>query len=259
MRTVWPAALLIGLFPMLVLAPQRAHAQCLLPSSEVQDFGTNMKGCAKTVTFAARACEPGWHVCSAAEWNSRFAGRTPKYNYWTNDALRFSSNLPVALIATPNACWVGLAAGNDCGATPMRVCAPPIGDREGVYATSSTYYLFQPVLADASFAVVTAIDRVTFAPHTYAGPTTPNSFNGTQLGSAGALTLTFQTGDTGTDGSASFTKLLEGTSNVDRFTQTTDPLGNTCSWHNCGFNTAEPNFFYGGCEGDTTAGVLCCL
>ena len=37
-----------------------------------------------------------------------------------------------------------------------------------------------------------------------------------------------------------------------------DPEGNRCNWYNCGFNTAEPNEFFGGCNGNFTAGALCC-
>jgi hypothetical protein len=38
----------------------------------------------------------------------------------------------------------------------------------------------------------------------------------------------------------------------------TDPLGNKCNWTNCGLRTNTPNQFFGGCEGNLTAGTLCC-
>lgn len=38
-----------------------------------------------------------------------------------------------------------------------------------------------------------------------------------------------------------------------------DTLGNECNWANCGYEAAPPlNHFFGGCEGNDTAGTLCC-
>ena len=37
-----------------------------------------------------------------------------------------------------------------------------------------------------------------------------------------------------------------------------DPLGNFCNWGRCGLNSYTNNYF-GGCNGNTTAGALCCL
>lgn len=41
-------------------------------------------------------------------------------------------------------------------------------------------------------------------------------------------------------------------------TPVTDPEGNTCFWHDCGFNQNQPSAYFGGCSGDYTAGSLCC-
>ncbi|HSO33222.1 MAG TPA: hypothetical protein VLT33_11900 [Labilithrix sp.] len=39
----------------------------------------------------------------------------------------------------------------------------------------------------------------------------------------------------------------------------TDPVGNSCRWTGCGFgNAAQPSQYFGGCEGNTSAGTLCC-
>jgi hypothetical protein len=38
----------------------------------------------------------------------------------------------------------------------------------------------------------------------------------------------------------------------------TDPEGNGCNWTACGFNSVSPNAYFGGCSGNTTAGVVCC-
>lgn len=37
-----------------------------------------------------------------------------------------------------------------------------------------------------------------------------------------------------------------------------DPLGNSCNWGGCGLESYTNNYF-GGCNGNTTAGALCCL
>jgi hypothetical protein len=37
-----------------------------------------------------------------------------------------------------------------------------------------------------------------------------------------------------------------------------DPEGNRCNWTNCGYQTATPNEYFGGCLGNSTAGTLCC-
>jgi hypothetical protein len=38
----------------------------------------------------------------------------------------------------------------------------------------------------------------------------------------------------------------------------TDPLGNTCNWTGCGYSTFPPSEYFGGCNGNFTAGTLCC-
>lgn len=41
--------------------------------------------------------------------------------------------------------------------------------------------------------------------------------------------------------------------------KTTDPVGNKCNWTGCGFgNATKPPQYFGGCEGNPTAGALCC-
>jgi hypothetical protein len=37
-----------------------------------------------------------------------------------------------------------------------------------------------------------------------------------------------------------------------------DPLGNDCNWINCGYNKKTPHDYLGGCEGNNTAGAICC-
>jgi hypothetical protein len=37
-----------------------------------------------------------------------------------------------------------------------------------------------------------------------------------------------------------------------------DPAGNACNWSNCGWLTASPNQYFGGCSRLNSAGTLCC-
>jgi hypothetical protein len=36
-----------------------------------------------------------------------------------------------------------------------------------------------------------------------------------------------------------------------------DSFGNTCNWTNCGIGSPTPNWYFGGCTGNTTAGTVC--
>jgi len=38
----------------------------------------------------------------------------------------------------------------------------------------------------------------------------------------------------------------------------TDQVGNSCRWVGCGFGNSAQNRYFGGCEGNTSAGALCC-
>jgi hypothetical protein len=37
-----------------------------------------------------------------------------------------------------------------------------------------------------------------------------------------------------------------------------DTSGNRCNWYNCGYETTTPNYNFGGCDNNLTAGTLCC-
>ena len=38
-----------------------------------------------------------------------------------------------------------------------------------------------------------------------------------------------------------------------------DTLGNVCNWTGCGYNTANPDEYFGGCNDNLYAGTLCCF
>jgi hypothetical protein len=232
-----------------LLVPEPAAAQCV-GTTTVQDFGVSMKGCAGVVTFGARACATGWHVCSAQEWVERHGGTVPLYNYWTDDNLRFSTDA--------DGCLVSTSIGTAC-THPFRVCTISRGDYDGAYESSSRVYTILTYLADGSITFVTALDRATLAPQTFIGSFSGLSFTGPQVGGPGSLTLTFTSKSTGTDGTETFARI--GTQQFfptdTAFTRSQDPLGNFCNYHSCGLNAGSPNHFFGGCQ-DDSAGVLCC-
>jgi hypothetical protein len=37
-----------------------------------------------------------------------------------------------------------------------------------------------------------------------------------------------------------------------------DAEGNLCNWTSCGYDDPAVNEYFGGCEGNPTAGTLCC-
>jgi hypothetical protein len=237
---------------LLGIGAPSAVAQCV-GTGPVEDFATNMKGCAGTVTFAARAslCAPGWSVCTANQWVNRFGGKIPAYNYWTNDNLRYTQDAI--------GCAVSTSVGEDCSPTPMRVCTASVADHDGAYESASRLYVIQTFPTDTSITIVTSIDKATLGSQTFGGPFTGETFNGTRLGAAGSLTLTFTATNSGTDGAETFTRLIGGSFVPDpNFDTVTDPLGNECNWHRCGLGSSAPAQHFGGCFENPTAGTLCC-
>ncbi|MDB4934413.1 MAG: Tryptophan synthase alpha chain [Labilithrix sp.] len=90
-------------------------------------FAPNMVGCVQTASWFQRIyiCPPGSKVCSAQEWTQRHGTKTPTYDYWTDDDLRWSG--------ADQKCSVSATSGNYCDyGTPMRVCAgktDPLGNQ----------------------------------------------------------------------------------------------------------------------------------
>ena len=244
--------LFVALLFASLAGPAPASGQCL-GASAVEDFAANMKGCATTVEFAARAatCAPDWHVCSAEEWAARSGGKPPTYNYWTNDPLRYNSS--------SEGCFVSLnAEDSDCGDTPMRVCTIAAGDFDGAYQSASRYYTLATYALNGSLSVLAVADAATLEVRAFTGPLVDNVFTGTLLGGSETITLTF-TGAGGHDGTEPFSRLADQLALVGSdFRSVSDPLGNHCNWHACGLGTATPNLYFGGCAGNTSAGVLCC-
>jgi hypothetical protein len=89
-------------------------------------FGPTMVGCKGRARYASRAsfCPANAHVCTAAEYVARRAGKRPAYNYWTADNLRYSGS--------SSNCRAVTSGGSSCGSdNPMRVCSgrdDPLGN-----------------------------------------------------------------------------------------------------------------------------------
>jgi hypothetical protein len=174
---------------ILLFSTVQAGADGCVGAVAEQSFGATMSGCAGTVAFEQREtlCAPGYHVCSAQEWVDRRNGQEPSYHYWTNDNLHYNGS--------SSSCWVSLAGGNDCGSTPMRVCAPsgssiPIGGYQGVFESSSRFYTIQNYEGTV-LTVVLSVQKSSLAAKVYLGTFTDNVFNGTRIGSSETLHLTF--------------------------------------------------------------------
>jgi parallel beta-helix repeat protein len=101
-----------------------------------QIFSSNVQGCSGTAAFANRAtlCAPGCRVASADEYVVNQGGLLPTHNYWTDDALRFSSaSGSCGAGCGPNNCFASMGSTytSPCAATrPMRVCAATQPDPE---------------------------------------------------------------------------------------------------------------------------------
>ncbi len=83
-----------------------------------QTFNKGMVGCAGKVEWSKRAnlCGKGYRVCKAKEWVDRRGNKTPGYNYWTNEELRYYGY-------GTSYCYVHESKGGKCpSGQPMRVC-----------------------------------------------------------------------------------------------------------------------------------------
>ncbi len=92
---------------------------------------SGMWGCAGKVkwTTADTLCAPGYHLCTAAEFQARRSFTTPNHHYWSDDYMSGSG--------TEGACKASKSStGNFCPIdAPMRVCGTAKTDASGNYCT----------------------------------------------------------------------------------------------------------------------------
>ena len=254
-----------------------------------QTFAGGMVGCAASETYPNRAslCGPGYRLATATEWVALRNGIAPTHNYWTNDALKYNGT-------GPSACFVSTTVGNDCGTTPMRVCAgtDPEGNVcnwthcgidanapdqffGGCVGNTSAGALCVPNTgcADGSVEQVFANGMVGCAGSVaYASRDTLCSV-GYQPATAAQWVANRGAAVPAHDYWTDDSLLWNGTSSA-CFVSTsvggttcgaspmrvctpggTDAEGNTCNWTHCGLNTTTPDQFFGGCV--SNAGTLC--
>jgi len=258
--------------------------------TQEQIFSGGMVGCAGSVTYANRntLCAPGFRTVTAAEWTALRGGVAPTHDYWTNNNLKFSG-------MGSSACSASAESGNSCGATPMRVCTPAGTDAEGnqcnwqhcgaetnlpdqffggcagntnagalcivggcadgsieqtfaggmVGCAATETYSNRAGQCGPGYRVATATEWVALrngiAPtHNY-WTNDPLKYNGTGTSSC------FVSTSVGSDCGATPMRVCSGT----------DPEGNVCNWTHCGIEATNPDQWFGGCAGNSSAGVLC--
>ncbi len=256
-----------------------------------QVFAGGMVGCAATATYANRAslCAPGYRVATAAEWVGLRNGIAPTHNYWTNDPLKFNGT-------GPSSCFVSTSVGNDCGATPMRVCTGT--DPEG-NVCNWTHCGIDANTPDQFFGGCsgnTSAGAVCVPNTGCANGSVAQAFGKGMVGCAGAVTFANRatlcasgyrpatsaqwvsnrgtavpTHNYWTDDALKFSGSGPSACSVSTTVGNdcgttpmrvctaagTDTEGNACNWTHCGINTTTPDQFFGGCSGNTAAGTIC--
>jgi len=278
-----------GFFVNAFCSPEDIAGRCADGTTE-QFFSGGMVGCAGAVTFANRdtLCAPGSRTVSAAEWTALRFGIAPTHDYWTNNNLKYNGT-------GPSACFVSAETGNSCGATPMRVCTAAGTDAEGnqcnwqhcgleanlpdqffggcVGNTTAGALCIVGGCADGSIEQTFAGGMVGCAAvQTYAnraavcgpGYRVATAAEWVALRNGIAPTHNYWTNDAlkynGTGPSACFVSTSAGNdcgTTPMRVCTGTDPEGNACNWTHCGIDANTPDQFFGGCVGNTSAGVLC--
>jgi hypothetical protein len=277
-----------GFYVNAYCVPEPVTGRCADGTIE-QTFPSGMVGCAGTATYANRAavCAPGSHVATAAEWVALRSGVAPTHNYWTQDPLKFNGT-------GSSSCFVSTSVGNDCGATPMRVCAgnDPEGNvcnwtHCGIDANTPDQFFGgcagntsagavcvpNTGCADGSVeqmfeqGLVGCAGSVTFASrNTLCAPGYQAATAAQWVASRGATAPThnYWTNDAlnwaGSGPSACSVSTTTGSTSCGASPMRvcgagTDAEGNSCTWTHCGLDANTPDQFFGGCA--SNAGTLC--
>jgi hypothetical protein len=260
-----------------------------------QTFQNGMIGCAGASSFASAAslCGPGYRLATAAEWKTLRGGAVPAHDYWTADALRYSgtaSSCSVSTFAgyscpdtqpmrvcTPGGgdpegntctwtnCGLGAVAPNDyfggCVSDPT-AGALCISARECADGTAEQVF-------DAELGIVGCAGAVAFADRdSLCAPGYKSASAADWVASPGvqAPLHDYWTNDdlkySGSGPDNCFVSTTVGTecSSPMRLCTSggTDAEGNACNWTRCGYGALPPpNYWFGGCAGNTTAGTIC--
>ncbi|TQF15277.1 hypothetical protein FJV41_14470 [Myxococcus llanfairpwllgwyngyllgogerychwyrndrobwllllantysiliogogogochensis] len=262
-----------------------------------QTFSNGMVGCAGSTNWAGRAalCAPGYRVATAAEWVGLHGTSVPTHHYWTNDDLKYTGSAAACYVSATvgSACPAGQpmrvcrstgtdAEGNTCnwvncgfGALPPpnqyfggcagnptagALCVPTRGCADG-----SVEQVLTSNLVGCSGVVTWPNRNQLCAP----GWTASTASTWTSQHGLAAPRYNYWTSDNlrylGTGSSACAVSTTSGTAcNANQPMRLctpagTDALGNQCNWTHCGYQTNTPDHYFGGCNGNTTAGTLCRL
>ena len=278
-----------------VCAPPPVVGATCADGTEENDYGL-MVGCAGTERWedAAELCGAQSHVCSADEWKSLRGGGIPNYTYWTSDNLNWygqgTQSCGVSL-TTGQSCgntpmrvctsWGADALGNQCNwhgcgldsttandyfggclgnTTAGALCCPgpratcadgTVEDDFGgmVGCAGATSFDTADSLCGAGSHVCSATEwtvlRGATAPSAHYWTSDSLRYSGVGSGNCAASRLN------GNSCGANTPMRVCAPSQ-------SDSQGNRCNWYNCGYDTTASNDFFGGCNGNTTAGALCC-
>ncbi len=259
-----------------------------------QVFFGGMVGCSGAVTWANRdsLCAPGSHAASATQWRALFGGVIPSHDYWTDDDLHYSgsSSSCSADYDTGYACPSGqpmrvcTTSGNDAEGNHCNWANCGLG------GTSSNAYMggcvnnttagtlcvpdgcadgtIEQVFSHGMVGCAGAVTWDTRASQCATGYRVATALEWTQYHGAVAPTHNYWTDDNLRYAGSSTSCSAESTATVGYACPTNQPMrvctstgsdaeGNACNWANCGYRTSAVNDSFGGCVGNSSAGVLC--
>jgi hypothetical protein len=272
--------------------------RCADQSVEQTFWYGGMVGCSGKVGFVARdnLCGVGYTSCTAQQYVSNRAGSVPTNNYWTADPLKrkagdSTNNCSVGLSGVHT---VGCSAGhmlvcrsgqpdpqgNTCEMTGCGLNNNTPNQYFGGCSTNGQAgTMCCPLIACAggtndqqfSASMVGCAGSVTWDKREYlcAGAWKPCTAKQYVLRRNSVIPdLNYWTDDDlkyeGSSGACWVTKSEKGEScpgepmRVCTGVQP-DGKGNKCNMVGCGYESASPNQYFGGCSGNDTAGTLCCL
>jgi hypothetical protein len=257
-----------------------------------QTFNNGLIGCAGSVTWAnaSSLCAPGFRLAEDYEWVDYHGSAAPTHDYWTAVTLAYEGSATSCYVDyNGTACPSGEPM-RVCSGTS----ADPEGNvcnwaNCGYFSVSPNEYF------GGCFGNTTA-GALCVATSGCADGTAEQLFNNNIVGCAGSVAWSNQTSLCAVGwikiGSADWVNdhgsvvplhdywtgdnlLFDGSSTACFASTTTgsactagepmrvcttsgsDPEGNACNWTNCGLNATTPNEYFGGCDGNATAGTLC--
>lgn len=257
-----------------------------------QQFGHGVVGCGGAVPYVQQRslCGKMYRPVSAAEWVAARQGAVPTHDYWVREPLLYDGT------GTKD-CSASATSGDACPrGQPMRVCTPDGTDPFGNTCVWTHCGLDRGAPDDYFGGCATATAGTLCAPAGCADGTVEQVFSHGMVGCGGTVfwpdrqmlcapgfrparaeewvayrgtrkpSLHYWTDDdlkNSGDGDACSVSPTTGkacpagTPMRVCMDDPKDMLGNSCNWHNCGYEMVSPGDYFGGCTGDRSAGTLC--